>query len=179
VPTILTHPVVAALKTWFPRVPRRAIPIGMIATVLPDADVVAFKVGIPYAHTFGHRGFSHSIVFALIVAALGTLIVGRAASPPFRRRLAGSSPTFLFLLLCAVSHPLLDALTNGGLGVAFFSPFSNERYFFPWRPIRVSPIGPRFFSDSGVATLKSELAWVWLPFATLGALPLLLRRLFR
>ncbi|HEX7809721.1 MAG TPA: metal-dependent hydrolase, partial [Thermoanaerobaculia bacterium] len=56
------------------------------------------------------------------------------------------------------------------LGVAFFSPFSNVRYFFPWRPIRVSPIGPRFFSARGLATLQSELLWVWLPCVTLALL---------
>ena len=54
----------------------------------------------------------------------------------------GRVATFAFLFLCTMSHALLDALTDGGLGVAFFSPFSNERYFFPWTPIRVS----RFFS---------------------------------
>jgi hypothetical protein len=66
------------------------------------------------------------------------------------------------------SHTLLDAMTSGGLGVAFFSPFSNERYFFPWRPIRVSPIGVDFFGEAGVAVLRSELIWVWIPCAVLG-----------
>ena len=36
-------------------------------------------------------------------------------------------------------HGLLDAMTDGGLGVAFFSPFDNRRYFLPWTPIRVIP----------------------------------------
>jgi inner membrane protein len=54
-------------------------------------------------------------------------------------------------------------MTTGGLGVAFFSPFSNERYFLPWRPIRVSPLSAGFFSARGLAVLASELKWVWLP----------------
>jgi inner membrane protein len=59
------------------------------------------------------------------------------------------------------SHGLLDAMTTGGLGVAFFAPFSAERYFFPWRPILVSPIGiERFLSPRGAAVLMSELQWV-------------------
>jgi hypothetical protein len=29
------------------------------------------------------------------------------------------------------SHGMLDAMTDGGLGVAFFAPFDNARYFFP------------------------------------------------
>jgi inner membrane protein len=60
-------------------------------------------------------------------------------------------------------------MTTGGLGVAFFSPFSNTRYFFPWRPIAVSPIGARFFSPRGFAVLLSEALWVWTPMLVAGA----------
>ena len=38
--------------------------------MLPDADVVAFKLGIPYGATWGHRGASHSLVFALGVVLM-------------------------------------------------------------------------------------------------------------
>ncbi|MDQ3280612.1 MAG: metal-dependent hydrolase [Acidobacteriota bacterium] len=123
-------------------------------TVLPDADVLSFALGIPYEHLLGHRGFTHSIVFALVVAAIATRVVAARE----QRRAA-----FAFLFLCAISHPLLDALTNGGLGVALFAPFSNHRYFFPWTPIRVSPIGAGFFSARGIETLRSEAVMVWLP----------------
>ena len=61
-------------------------------------------------------------------------------------------------------------MTNGGRGVAFLSPFSNHRYFLPWRPIRVSPIGAL---DASV--LLSELRWVWLPAAGIAILQRLLR----
>jgi inner membrane protein len=55
-------------------------------------------------------------------------------------------------------------MTNGGLGVAFLAPVNNTRYFFPWTPIRVSPIGiTRFFSDRGLSVLRSEFVWIWLP----------------
>jgi membrane-bound metal-dependent hydrolase YbcI (DUF457 family) len=38
-------------------------------------------------------------------------------------------------------------LTDGGLGIAVFAPFSSHRFFFPVQPIPVSPIGisPRVF----------------------------------
>jgi inner membrane protein len=161
VPTIITHPAVALLKSWWPRVPRRAVPIGVVATVLPDVDVVAFVFGIPYQSVFGHRGITHSIVFALAVALLGTLIA---------RVRADRVATFSFLLICAISHPLLDALTDGGLGVALFAPFDTTRYFFPWTPIRVSPIGAGFFSARGLTTLISEAEWVWAPVGTAALL---------
>ena len=63
-----------------------------------------------------------------------------------------------YLFLAAASHGLLDARTDGGLGVAFFSPFHQDRYFLPWRPIRVSSMGvSRFFTGRGLAALPSEL----------------------
>jgi len=72
---------------------------------------------------------------------------------------------------------LLDMLTNGGRGIALFAPFSNARYFFPWRPIEVSPISvQRFFSQRGVQIMRSELQWVWLPAAVVCILGMLGRR---
>jgi inner membrane protein len=158
-PTIFTHPAITLIKPWFPRVPARAIAAGIVATMLPDADVVGFAFDIPYGSTFGHRGFTHSIVFALLVATVGTLLLRVKPHRPV---------TFAFLFLCAISHPILDAFTNGGRGIGFFSPFSNHRYFFPWRPIDVSPIGVRFFSDRGLAVIASELMWVWIPCVVVG-----------
>ena len=153
-PTIVTHSAVALLKF---RLPIRVAIVGAVLTILPDFDTIGFAYGIPYGSTFGHRGFTHSILFALVTATLATLTL--------RMRSA-----FLFLFFCAISHPILDALTDGGLGIAFFSPFSNRRYFFPWHPIRVSPIGPGFFSARGLETLRSELLWVWLPCVALALL---------
>ena len=60
-------------------------------------------------------------------------------------------------------HPLLDAMTSGGLGVALLWPWNDQRFFAPWRPILVSPFANGFFSARGLSTLLSELCWVWLP----------------
>lgn len=136
---------------------------------LPDADVAGFFFGVPYGSTFGHRGFTHSLAFALLA--------GCAVVALFFRGERGRGPLVAFFALATASHAALDALTNGGLGVAFFSPFSNRRYFFPFRPLQVSPIGPAsFFSEWGVAVIKSELLWVWLPCALLAAAVLIWRR---
>ncbi|WP_460502464.1 metal-dependent hydrolase, partial [Hymenobacter agri] len=68
------------------------------------------------------------------------------------------------LFLATASHGLLDAMTTGGLGVAFFSPWHLERYFFPLRPIKVSPLSIRgFFGAKGLRVLASEAIWVGLP----------------
>lgn len=153
-PTIFTHPVVALLKTWWPGLPYRVAIAGAALTIVPDLDVAAFAVAIPYEHVLGHRGFSHSIAFALLVSALATWML---------RVDEHRGVAFLFLFLCTMSHGVLDAMTDGGLGVAFFAPFHNERYFFPWTPMRVSPIGAGFFGARGMVTLKSEVVWVWGP----------------
>lgn len=130
--------------------------------ILPDADVVAFAAGIPYASTFGHRGFTHSLVFALVT----TLLAAMWLRPARGRRLAVG----MFLFVAAVSHPLLDALTNGGLGVALLWPWSDARWFAPWRPVAVSPIGAHFFSARGVTVLLSEVLWIWVPLAVAAML---------
>jgi inner membrane protein len=99
----------------------------------------------------------------------------------FPRALSGLNRAWLWLyfFLATASHGFLDAMTNGGLGVAFFSPFDNARYFLPWHPILVSPISlTRFFSGRGAAVLPSELIWIWIPTGLLAVLMLVLRRVF-
>src|SRR5262249_56911140 len=85
-----------------------------------------------------------------------------------RTRMASLSGPRLwaFFFLTTASHGVLDAMTNGGLGVAFFAPFSNARYFFPWRPIVVSPISVgEFFGPPGPRVMWSALGSVWVPSA--------------
>ena len=80
--TILTHPAVPlaiGVVAGSRRIPRRLLEFGVLASILPDADVLAFQFGIPYASMFGHRGFSHSIFFALLVGCMfrWASVVGR------------------------------------------------------------------------------------------------------
>ena len=99
---------------------------------------------------------THSLLFAAIIAAGLTLILKREFPPPWKLG------TLLFVII--VSHGVFDAMTNGGLGIAFFSPFNTQRYFFSWRPIQVSPIGiRRFFTWRAMHILSTEILWVWLP----------------
>lgn len=145
----------------------------MLCSVLPDLDVIAFAFGIRYGDFWGHRGFSHSLVFALLLALVVTRIYFKEAGAFSAAWLALSS----FFFVCTASHGLLDAMTSGGLGVAFFSPFDNTRHFFPWRPIQVSPIGiTQFFSEWGLRVILSEMLWVWLPGLVLIILVEFLRR---
>ncbi len=135
-PTILTHPAIPLTIAWGlgrEVISKRLLAVGVIASVLPDLDVLAFRLGIPYAAEFGHRGFSHSLLFALIAAIVGASLV-RLLHTTFKR-------AFWFLFVAMASHGILDAFTNGGLGVAFLWPVSDQRFFLPpfnpsrWRPL--------------------------------------------
>ncbi len=163
--TIISHTAIPiALSAVFPsgRISSGLLLLGAFCSMAPDLDVVGFGFGIRYGDMRGHRGLSHSIFFA---ACLSTLLTMSWPSGETGRFLI-----FLFLFLSTLSHPFLDAFTNGGLGVAWFAPFSDQRYFFLWRPIAVPPIGIRsFFSAWGCRVIKSELVWIWLPSAVLFA----------
>ncbi len=162
------------LGAWFhrPEVPKRVWLLGALCAAAPDLDVLGFHAGIEYGDLLGHRGLTHSIPFA---AAAAGAIVGLG----FRRGLPGLGPRRLWLYLFAAvaSHGLLDALTSGGLGIALLAPFDASRYFFPFRPIPVSPIGVRrFFGGRGLEILAIELTWVWLPSLLLAGLAFAWRR---
>ena len=167
-PTVLTHAVSGiALEGAFRRPfgTARVWLAGAVCAALPDVDVIGFRFGIQYGDLLGHRGLTHSLSFAAVLAALVVAIVFPEGAPGWHRR-----ALWLYLFVATASHGCLDALTDGGLGVAFFSPFSNARCFFPVRPIRVSPIGLQaFMSGDELTILASEARWVWLPSALLMA----------
>ena len=170
-PSAFSHAVAAlAISACFyrPEVPRRVWALGAVFAAAPDLDAIGFRYGIEYGDLLGHRGLSHSIPFAVIMAAV-------AVGAGFRGGVSGlrAGWLWLYLFLALTSHGLLDAMTDGGLGVALLAPIDDTRYFFPLRPIRVSPIGIRqFFSARGAEVIGSELAWVWLPAVLLGAIAL-------
>ncbi len=154
--------------------PTRYWTIAALLGALPDVDVVAFALGVPQDALFGHRGITHSLLFAAVAAVVAVRLGFPEATGATRRRLGG------FFFLATASHGVLDALTDGGHGIAFFAPFSLARYFLPWRPILVSPIGVRpFFSRWGAAVLGNELVWIWIPAALFAGAVLLTARLRR
>jgi inner membrane protein len=172
-PTILTHAVVACgiggVLTRFRRMPPLFWLLAAGLSMLPDADVAAWPLGVPWGTLWAHRGITH----AFPTAALVSYVVARLA---FRRLRLPFFWLWGCYFLAMASHPFLDAFTNGGPGVAFLAPFDDTRYFFPWRPIRVSPLWRGFFSSRGLETLASEARWVWLPLAGLVTAAWLMRR---
>lgn len=142
----------------------RLFVLSALLSILPDADVVSFTIGIPYESQWGHRGFTHSLLFSMLVSTFCALFYKSLRSTSF--------VVFIICFASCSSHAILDGLTNGGLGVALYWPFDNQRLFLPFRPIQVSPIGVKaFFTEKGLQVILSELLWVFLPaflFALLG-----------
>jgi len=174
-PTVITHAAVAVAGgiAFAPRdVPHHFWPLAILCSTIADADVIGFSFDIPYHHFFGHRGFFHSPFFGLL---LSLFLVAA-----FFRNVEILSPQWFFYFILffflTVSHGIFDALTDGGLGIALLSPFENKRFFFPWTPIKVSPISVKaFFSKWGWAVFKSELLWIWLPSVMITVLTRIIR----
>jgi inner membrane protein len=162
-PTVLSHPAVPlaigfGLSQYV--VPRRLLIAGVVASVVPDLDVIGLHLGIHYPSVFGHRGITHSLLFAVAMGFL--LALGYTWFETTRRR------AFAFIFASTASHGLLDMMTNGGSGIALWWPLSSERFKLPWRVIEVSPLNIEPFLDSAGIILRSELFWVWLPSVVFG-----------
>ncbi|MCP3985270.1 MAG: metal-dependent hydrolase [bacterium] len=166
-PTVFTHVLVGGLLAGPIRAEvsrARLVGLLIVLSVLPDIDVVGFMLGIPYGHPLGHRGLTHSLAFGLALAPLATSLV----FPRLPRFSSGWWRVTVAAALACISHGVLDAITDGGRGVGFFIPFDEVRVFFPWRPLRVSPIGVGSFLNRAAPVLWSELLWVWLPALALA-----------
>jgi inner membrane protein len=151
-----------------PGATKKALGRAMVAFVtlslLPDADVIGFAFGIRYGDPLGHRGASHSIAFALALGAIAALAAWRDGLPA--RRVAAA------VTLVVASHGVLDALTDGGYGVAALWPLSARRHFAPWQPLPVAPIGRGMVSAEGLSVLLFEAAW-FAPLFLYGLFPFL------
>jgi inner membrane protein len=177
-PSIFSHAVAAVAigKTYASETttPRFWL-LTALCAMLPDIDVLGFAFGVRYGDVLGHRGLTHSVAFALCVGFAVVKLWFREAEASTRRWLGLAA----YFFVVTASHGVLDALTDGGLGVAFFAPFDARRYFFPWRPIEVSPIGLGFFSGRGLEVFASEFVWVWLPSLALVAAVWVVRKLIK
>lgn len=165
--TAITHAIVAgALGTLAPGdLPR--VRLGFVLAVLstmPDLDVIGFHFGIAYGDALGHRGFTHSILFAAI-AALITPAIAFRGTPAFSRAWWN---LVCLAFIATASHGVLDSFTDAGLGIGFFIPFDDTRYFAPWRPLETSPLSISAFLNGPAATiLANELKWIGIPFFVL------------
>lgn len=171
-PTVLTHPAVPMAMGFV--LGRKTAPpaltiAGIAVSILPDLDILTWHLGIPLSHEYGHRGFSHSILFAALAALIGARLL-KGYGIPWTLALG-------FLFISCISHGVMDAFTNGGHGIAFYWPWSKTRYFAPYRVIQIAPIHlERILSMRIPVVLLSEFLWLWLPLSILGLCGRLIRK---
>jgi inner membrane protein len=163
-PTIITHAftgVVSGLAFKNRKFPRGFMILSVLCAIIPDAEVIGFKLGIPYSSFLGHRGFFHSLFFSCVLGTVTGFLLAWAGRKKWKEGLLYAG----FLSFVTSLHGILDAFTNGGLGIALLSPFIEKRYFSLVTPIKVSPIGiKKFLNERSIDILVNEILWVWLPF---------------
>jgi inner membrane protein len=157
-------PVSAAVALGWRRIPPWTLLAGMAAAIAPDLDVIVVKLGLTtHGGLTGHRGLTHTVLFALLLGLVGLSLAPRWGM----RRWAG----YAWIALCTLSHPLLDMMTNAGAGVVLLWPLDQAHHFFAWRPIEASPISlRRFLSGRGAQVLRNEAVTVWAPLMAVALL---------
>jgi len=103
---------------------KKAMIWGALAQSIPDIDfITAFWMNTPES-LLAHRGFTHSLLFALLIIPVFALTADRVHRPhniPFRTWL-------LFFSTEVFVHLFIDAFNNYGVG--WFEPFSHLRFSF-------------------------------------------------
>jgi inner membrane protein len=100
---------------------RYAIPL-LVGALLANAADLDFLLVFALRSKAWHRGFSHSIVFALLVCALSALLLGK-------QRLKET----LAYGLAFASHGIVDYVTSKeGGGVELLWPFTTGRLILGW-----------------------------------------------
>lgn len=103
---------------------KKAMLWGVLAQSIPDIDFIAsFWMSTPAA-LLAHRGFTHSIVFALLIIPAFALLADKIHKPhniTFKKWL-------LFFAAAIFLHLFVDGFNNYGVG--WLEPFSHARYSF-------------------------------------------------
>ncbi|MCW3091315.1 MAG: metal-dependent hydrolase [Ferruginibacter sp.] len=103
---------------------RKAMLWGALAQSIPDIDFLAAFWMKTTDNLLAHRGFTHSILFCLLITPLFTFFAERWHRPhniSFRR-------WFAFFGSVIFVHLFIDAFNNYGVG--WFEPFSHQRISF-------------------------------------------------
>ena len=146
---IITQAVLGAAVAeagWRKDLGRGAIVAGVFFGLMPDFDIIS-KLWGEWAALVHHRGFTHSIFFAPLVAPLGGYIAWRLSGKKERAR------SWMHLVFWALlTHPLLDVFTT--YGTQLLTPLSDRRFALDG----ISIIDPLYTVPLMVALL---LAFIW------------------
>lgn len=123
---------------------RKAALWGAIYGMVPDLDVLVKFSGNPFAEQLYHRGFTHSLFFAPLIAPFAAVLMCRFYSYPSPGHMAdlsnkgkGGSCNYwdwLWLIFWAlITHPLLDVFTH--YGTQLLNPLSTYRFSLAAIPV--------------------------------------------
>ncbi|MES1165303.1 MAG: metal-dependent hydrolase, partial [Verrucomicrobiota bacterium] len=112
---------------------------------LPDLDVLLVALGAADGGAIGHRGASHSLGMALLIALVAAVAARRFGWPALRTAVAAGA--------AVASHAFLDLLGARGKGLALLWPLSAHRFHSPWRVFPDAPRGMKLLSWYGMAEL--------------------------
>jgi inner membrane protein len=133
------------------------ITLAAFCAVAPDLDLIGWPLGMSPFALLGHRGLSHSIAFAVVLGAIAAM----ALLPDVTRRERAAAAAAL--ILATGTHSVLDALTTyAPTGPAFWAPFSNHRYRFPWMPLTGAGGFKTDFGQEALYVCLPALVLIWL-----------------
>lgn len=101
----------------------RSLIMGAICGTIPDLDVLLFPFYNEIEHLLVHRGFSHSILFAVLLTIIFSELAYKLYKKQFKRL---SWYTAFFLAL--MTHAILDCFTT--YGTQLLNPFSSQLISF-------------------------------------------------
>jgi inner membrane protein len=105
---------------------KRAMFLGAVAQSVPDVDFLATFWMNTSENLLAHRGFTHSILFVLLITPLLALLAERWHRP----HNISLKKWMLFFGVQAFIHLLLDGMNVYGVG--WFEPFSHHRVSYNW-----------------------------------------------
>ena len=141
----LTHALVGATLAAACHFPWKLWVVGVASALLPDLDAAGYWLGVPYGTFWGHRGFTHSIVFAVLASGL------------FARWISCWTGMSLDLLCCRHAFPWHSGCHDGWWAGSGLSPMDQNRYFLPIRTIHVAAMSLRgLLGPHGLDVLASE-----------------------
>jgi len=158
--SLFTHvavPLVARRAVGVPEGIERRLDVALVlVSIWPDLDFATLPFEVRPGDLLGHRGLTHSIFVAIAVGLVASLLFPKSA----RRRVAP------LLVVVALSHPIIDALTAGDLGVALFWPITRARLSFPFALVATCPVGlDEWLGYWGLLTIANEALYIVTPLA--------------
>lgn len=105
---------------------KKAMFWGAVAQSVPDIDFIASAWSSTAENLLAHRGFTHSILFALIMAPLLAMLAERWHRPHD----ISLRKWIVFFGVQLFIHLLIDGMNVYGVG--WFEPFSHHRVSYNW-----------------------------------------------